>query len=103
MKENLSAIIDKARERNVVVDPAPGMEAPPNFGPEYADRSGRRSATSRCRNACCSCRSCSTTWPGKPALNQADGIHPNQQGTRIVADTVWTVLEPLLDQMSGAS
>jgi acyl-CoA thioesterase-1 len=40
---------------------------------------------------------------GKPELNQADGIHPNQQGTRIVADNVWTVLEPLLDQMSGAS
>ena len=40
---------------------------------------------------------------GKPELNQADGIHPNQQGAQIVADTVWTMLEPLLDQMSGAS
>ena len=35
MKENLSNIIDRARERNVVVILA-GMEAPPNFGQEYA-------------------------------------------------------------------
>ena len=36
-----------------------------------------------------------------PALNQADGIHPNAQGAAIVADTVWNVLRPLLDQMLG--
>ena len=35
MKENLSSIIDKGRERNVNVILA-GMEAPPNFGQEYA-------------------------------------------------------------------
>ena len=35
MKENLSQIIDKARERSIVVILA-GMEAPPNFGQEYA-------------------------------------------------------------------
>ncbi len=35
MKDNLSTIIDKARERNAVVILA-GMEAPPNFGQEYA-------------------------------------------------------------------
>jgi acyl-CoA thioesterase-1 len=29
-------------------------------------------------------------------LNQPDGIHPTAEGHRIVADTVWTTLEPLL-------
>ncbi|HJV21826.1 MAG TPA: arylesterase [Holophagaceae bacterium] len=31
-----------------------------------------------------------------PALNQADGIHPNEAGARKVAETVWKGIEPLL-------
>ena len=102
MKENLSQIIDKARERNIVIILA-GMEAPPNFGQEYA--TGFRQAF---RDVALNKRVLFIPFllnnvAGKPELNQADGIHPNQQGTQIVADTVWSVLEPLLDQMSGAS
>ena len=102
MKENLSQIIDRARERNIVVVLA-GMEAPPNFGQEYA--TGFRQAF---RDVALNKRVLFIPFllnnvAGKPELNQADGIHPNQQGTQIVADTVWSVLEPLLDQMSGAS
>ncbi|MEP6574082.1 MAG: arylesterase [Gemmatimonadota bacterium] len=33
---------------------------------------------------------------GMDSLNQADGIHPNIKGERIVADNVWRVLGPLL-------
>jgi acyl-CoA thioesterase I len=33
---------------------------------------------------------------GDPKLNQPDGIHPTPTGHRIVAATVWTVLQPLL-------
>jgi acyl-CoA thioesterase-1 len=29
-------------------------------------------------------------------LNQRDGIHPTAEGQRLIADTVWTTLEPLL-------
>lgn len=102
MKENLSQIIDRARERSIVVILA-GMEAPPNFGQEYA--TGFRQAF---RDVALNKRVLFIPFllnnvAGKPELNQADGIHPNQQGTQIVADTVWSVLEPLLDQMSGAS
>ena len=102
MKENLSQIIDKARERSIVVI-LTGMEAPPNFGQEYA--TGFRQAF---RDVALNKRVLFIPFllnnvAGKPELNQADGIHPNQQGTQIVADTVWSVLEPLLDQMSGAS
>ena len=31
-----------------------------------------------------------------PELNQADGIHPNAEGTKIVADNVYDFLLPLL-------
>ena len=102
MKENLSQIIDRARERSIVVILA-GMEAPPNFGQEYA--TGFRQAF---RDVALNKRVLFIPFllnhvAGKAELNQDDGINPNQQGTQIVAETVWSVLEPLLDQMSGAS
>jgi acyl-CoA thioesterase I len=33
---------------------------------------------------------------GDPALNQQDGIHPTAEGQKIMANTVWEVLEPEL-------
>ena len=33
---------------------------------------------------------------GDPSLNQADGIHPNAAGHRVVALHVWPYLQPLL-------
>ncbi len=32
----------------------------------------------------------------RPELNQADHIHPNAAGHRIVAENVWKMLEPWL-------
>jgi acyl-CoA thioesterase I len=102
LRENLSAIIDKARERNVVVILA-GMEAPPNFGAEYAT-----SFRQAFRDVALAKRVLFMPFllqdvAGKGELNQPDGIHPNPQGAQIIADNVWTILEPLLDQMSGNS
>jgi acyl-CoA thioesterase-1 len=37
---------------------------------------------------------------GNPALNQADGIHPNPAGAAVVAGTVWKTLAPLLEARS---
>jgi acyl-CoA thioesterase I len=36
---------------------------------------------------------------GQRGLNQADGVHPNRIGERIVADNVWKGLEPILMSM----
>ena len=33
---------------------------------------------------------------GIATLNQADGIHPTAEGQRVMAETVWRVLEPVL-------
>jgi len=102
LKENLAGIIDKARERNVVVVLA-GMEAPPNFGQEYAAQFRQAFRDVALQKRVLFIPFLLNNVAGKPELNQADGIHPNQQGTQMVADTVWSVLEPLLDQMTGAS
>ena len=33
---------------------------------------------------------------GVPSLNQGDGVHPTAAGQRLMAETVWRVLEPVL-------
>jgi acyl-CoA thioesterase-1 len=37
---------------------------------------------------------------GVPGLNQGDGIHPNEAGSRIVAENVFRALRPLLERSS---
>jgi len=41
---------------------------------------------------------------GSDTLNQRDGIHPTAEGARILADTVWTALQPLVagEKRSGS-
>ena len=101
MKKNLAAIIEQAQEKRVAVLLA-GMEAPPNFGPEYtvSFRQVYRDL-SRQYNV--------KFLPflldkvaGESALNQEDGIHPNIEGAKIVADTVWNVLRPMVDAASSS-
>src|SRR5262249_24097316 len=100
MKKNLGAIIERAQRRNVAVLLA-GMEAPPNFGPDYtvSFRQAYRDLAKQYKV---------TLFPflpdkvaGTAGLNQADGIHPNVDGARIVADNVWTALKPMVASLSG--
>jgi acyl-CoA thioesterase-1 len=73
-----------------------GMEAPPNLGEEYtrafrsvfpdvADDTGAELVPFILDGVA-----------GIPELNQGDGIHPTPEGHRIMARTVWPVLEPIL-------
>ncbi len=101
MKKNLAEIIERARDRRIAVLLV-GMEAPPNYGPEYAG-SFRRVYRDLARDYRL------TFVPfmldkvaGIPSLNQSDGIHPNIQGTQIVADTLWTALHPMIDAAGGS-
>jgi acyl-CoA thioesterase I len=101
LKKNLAAIIEHAQAKGISVLLA-GMEAPPNFGPEYtvSFRQVYRDLAKQYKV---------TLLPflldkvaGVAALNQSDGIHPNVEGARIVADTVWNVLKPMVDAASAS-
>jgi acyl-CoA thioesterase-1 len=93
LEQNLASIIEAGQKRNLTVILA-GMEAPPNYGPEYtaAFRQTYRDLARKYEV---------TLIPfllqgvaGDPALNQSDGIHPNARGAQVVADLVWGALEP---------
>ena len=101
MKKNLAAIIERAQARRISVLLA-GMEAPPNFGPEYTV-SFRQVYRDLARQYTV------TLLPflldrvaGDPSLNQSDGIHPNIEGSQIVADTVWHMLRPMVDAAAAS-
>ncbi len=73
------------------------MEAPPNFGRDYVVSFHQvYPALAKQYGVAARCRSCSKAWPASKRLNQSDGIHPTAEGARIVADHVWSVLEPML-------
>lgn len=102
MKQNLSSIIERARARGITVILA-GMEAPPNYGQEYAQAFRQAFRDVALKQRVLFIPFLLQNVAGRSELNQADGIHPNAQGAAIVAETVWGVLRPMLDQMTGTS
>jgi acyl-CoA thioesterase I len=95
MRDNLLEIVRRVRAAGATVLLA-GMRVPPNYGADY----GRAFA------AAFSDVARTTGVPlapflldgvgGNPHLNQADGLHPTAEGQKIIADTLWPHLKPLL-------
>ena len=101
MEANLSAILDRLAARHIPVL-LTGMYAPPNLGPDYEaayravfDRLGKR--------------------PGvlydpfflegvatKAELNQADGMHPNPAGVKLIVARLLPLVEKLLAEAKPA-
>ena len=98
MEKNLTEIITRGRERGAMVILA-GMEAPPNYGNEYAASFRRVYGEIARQQRVLLMPFLLDGVAGNPELNQADGIHPNERGAQIVADHVWAILKPVLDQI----
>ncbi|MBI4265200.1 MAG: arylesterase [Acidobacteria bacterium] len=100
MRRNLDGIITRAKSRGITVV-LTGMEAPPSLGPAYTAEF-RQVFRDLVRDH---------QLPfvpfyldgvaGIPSLNQGDGIHPNAEGSRIIEQTVWRVLEPVLERLDS--
>jgi len=96
---NIQAIFDRVRAQT----PPPalvlaGMQALPNYGPDYARKFHALYPELARKNEAALVPFILEGVAGVPALNQADGIHPNPAGHRIVADNVWRVLKPLIEK-----
>lgn len=95
LERNLETIIEHGQQRGLTVILA-GMEAPPNYGPDYTAAFRKTYQDLARKYDVPLIPFLLQGVAGDPALNQPDGIHPNQRGARIVADTVWQALEPAL-------
>jgi acyl-CoA thioesterase-1 len=95
MRANLAAMADLAAAAGAKVLLL-GMRMPPNYGPDFTEQF-RSSYSDLARDK---------KLPLVPfllndiallpALMQADGIHPNEQGQPKLLDNVWPALKPLL-------
>jgi len=98
-ERNLQAIIDAVRRRHpeaaIILA---GMEAPPNMGPDFTRAFRALFPRLAERNALPLIPFLLAGVAAEPALNQPDGIHPNAEGQRRVADNVWAVLERVLQR-----
>jgi acyl-CoA thioesterase I len=72
------------------------MEAPPNFGAWYTEAFHAMYPALATEKGVTLLPFLLEGVAGHPSLNQADGIHPNDAGERLVAETVWKGIEPVL-------
>ena len=96
-RANLQQIIDKVRAaRPGIRIVLAGMEAPPNMGDEYTREFRQLFHDMASANEVTFMPFLLDDVAGIPDLNQPDGIHPTAGGHRIIAENVWSVLEPLM-------
>ena len=96
-KKNLQDMLEKVKAKypacKIVLA---GMLAPPNLGNSYTSAFRDMYPTlAKAYNAALIPFFLENVG-GVSALNLPDGIHPNVEGQKIVAENVWKVLEPLL-------
>lgn len=96
-RNNLQAIITSVKQK----DPSTkiilaGMELPPNMGQDYTSGFRTMYAELAKKNDVVFIPFILKDVGGIAELNQSDGIHPTVKGHKIIANTVWEYLKPLL-------
>ena len=99
-RSNLQGIVDRVKAKYPdVVLVVVGMQMPPNLGPEYtAEFKGLYSSLAE-QNGAALIPFLLAGVGDRPELNLPDGNHPTVAGHKVVAENVWAVLGPLLEQM----
>ena len=96
-QKNLQAIIDKVKAKypkaKIVIA---GMMVPPNMGPDYTSKFRKIFPELAQKNNATLIPFLLQDVAGNEKLNQADGIHPNVEGHKIVAENVFKIVKPLL-------
>lgn len=96
-RKNLQAIIDKVKAKNPDVKIViAGMMVPPNMGPDYTTEFRKIFPELAKKNSATLIPFLLEDVAGHEHLNLADGIHPNIDGHRIVADNIYKVISRLL-------
>lgn len=98
-QKNLQQIIDRVKAKfpkvKIVIA---GMMVPPNMGPDYTASFRKIFPELAKKNNATLIPFLLQDVGGNEKLNLEDGIHPNPEGHKIVADNVVKILEPLLSK-----
>lgn len=98
MRSNLQEIIDTVREQNPDAEIVlAGMQIPPNMGQEYAAGFRETFPEMARENDLHLIPFLLQDVAGEESLNQRDRIHPTAEGQRIIAENVWDVLKPIIE------
>ena len=104
IQNNLQQIIDKVKAKNpgvrVVIA---GMQLPNYSADDYVFAFGKMFTDLAAKNDARLVPYLLDHVAGDPSLNLPDGIHPNAEGQRILAENVWRVLEPMAREVSKVS
>lgn len=94
-QENLESIITQSKEQGLKIILA-GMLLPKNYGEQYRKDFEKMYQQLNEKHDLVLIPFLLEGVGGNPALNLADGIHPNEEGHKVVAKTVLKYLGPLL-------
>lgn len=96
-KSNLQGIINKVKARNPQVKIViAGMMVPPNLGQDYTRQFQQMYPDLAKSNTAVLIPFLLEGVAGEASLNLPDGIHPTAEGHKLISETVWTYLRPVL-------
>jgi acyl-CoA thioesterase-1 len=99
-RTNLQGIIDKVKAKNPRVKVViAGMMVPPNLGQDYTRRFQQMYPELARANQAVLIPFLLEGVAGDTKLNLPDGIHPTAEGHKLVAETVWKHLRPVLQEL----
>ncbi len=97
-KRNLIGIIDKVRAKypdtKIILA---GMQIPPNMGQEYTEEFKSIYPEVAAEKNVTLIPFLLENVGGIPELNLPDGIHPTEEGHKIVFETIWPYIESMID------
>ncbi len=97
-KENLQQIIDKVKTTNPDAEIIlAGMQVPPNLGQDYTRQFETIYPELAEENNLPLIPMIMDKIGGDEELMQSDGLHPTPEGHKVIADTVWEALNPILN------
>lgn len=94
-EKNLAQAIEYAQAQKVPVVLG-GLYAPPNYGKDYTDKFKKMYLELSKKYRIPLIPFLLDKVAGDPKYNQADGIHPNEAGHKIIADTVYQEIKGML-------
>lgn len=104
MRANLQGTIDRVRAKNPnVAILIAGMQLPLYGADAYVRSFGEMFGELAQKNNAALIPYLLLGVGGDPAMNLGDRIHPNAAGQRVLAETVWQALEPLLRKTTATT